>query len=85
MAYTFDSEIDPKIFVNWERVGSVQTSPCGGYVLLKNPNQDDKIKEAIIEIFKNGIVAYEYSIEGKTYKYIFNKETKNYDLVVPKE
>ena len=85
MAYTFDSEIDPKVFVEWEVIGSMQTSPYGGFVTLKNPNPDAKIKEAFIEVFNGSIVSYEYSIDGKIYKYQFNMETKNYDLVVPEK
>lgn len=85
MAYTFDSELDPKVFVGWEVIGSVQTSPHGGFITLKNPDPNDKIKEAVIEVFNSGIVSYEYAIEGKIYKYRFNMDTRNYDLVVPEE
>jgi hypothetical protein len=85
MAYTFDSEIDPKVFVGWEVTGSVQTSDYGGFIMLKNPDPNAKIKEAVIEILKCNVISYEYSIDGKVYKYKFNSETYNYDLVVPEE
>jgi len=81
MAYTFDSEIDPKVFIEWEVIGKVQTSSYGGLITLKNPNPDAKIKEAVIEVFNNSIMSYEYAIEGKIYKYQFNMETSNYDMV----
>lgn len=85
MAYTFDSEIDPKVFAGWEVIGSIQTSQFGGFITLKNPSPDAKIKEAVLEICNGGILSYEYAIEGKIYKYKFNMETHNYDLVVPEE
>jgi len=85
MAYTFDSEVDPKTFVEWEVIGTTQTSQYGGFVVLKNPDIDAKIKEVVIEVFNNTVMSYEYAIEGKVYKYELNMETDNYDLVVPEE
>ena len=85
MAYTYDSEIDPAVFVGWEVIGSMQTSSYGGFVMLKNPAPDAKIKEARLEVLKCNIISYEYSIDGKVYKYQLNTETWNYDLVVPEE
>ena len=82
-AWTFDSEIDPREFLNWERTNTTQTSPYGGIVTLRNPDHNAKIKEAMVSIWKNNLISYWYIIDGKTYKYEFNDVTKNYDLVVP--
>ena len=82
-AYTYDSEIDPVEFVGWEVVDKIPTSQHGGIAILKNPDANARIKGALVEIFSSSIVAYEYTIEGKTYRYEFNNETHNYDLVVP--
>ena len=84
-AYTYDSEIDPIEFSNWKVLEIVSNSPFGGFVALKNPDPNATIKEAIIEVFQNSIIAYEYTIDGKNYAYEFNNETKNYDLVKPAE
>jgi len=84
MAYTFDSEVDPKTFVEWEVIGMTQTSQYGGFVVLKNPDIDAKIKEVVIEVFNNTVMSYEYAIEGKVYKYELNMETDNYDVIEPK-
>jgi len=83
-AYTFDSEIDPIEFSSWEVTGRLQTNPLGGIVIVKNPDPNARIKEATLEIRNDGIISYEYDINGKTYKYEFNTETENYDLVIPK-
>lgn len=82
-AYTFDGELNPEAFDKWERVNTIQTSPFGGIVTLKNPDPNAKIKEVSLDIFQNGVVGYWYTIDGKVYKYEFNDETENYDLVVP--
>jgi len=81
MAYTYDSEVDPKVFVNWEIIGSIQTSSYGGFVILRNPDTDAKIKEVVIEVFRNTVMSYEYAIGKKVYKYKLNMETNNYDIV----
>jgi len=83
-AYTFDSEIDPIEFSGWEVTGKLQTNPLGGIVIVKNPDPNARIKEATLEIQRNGIMSYEYDIDGKTYKYEFNTKTENYGLVIPK-
>jgi len=82
-AYTYDSEINPEEFIKWEVIDKVRTSPFGGIATLKNPDPNARIKEAQIEIFNKGLISYEYVIDGKTYKYKFNNETENYDLVIP--
>jgi len=84
-AYTYDSEINPGEFVEWEKIGSVQTSPFGGVITLKNPDPNARIKEVNLDIFGEQVVSYWYDIDGKIYKYEFNNETENYDLVVPNE
>jgi len=82
-AWTFDSEINPREFLNWERVSAVQTGPRSGTVTLRNPDPDAKIKEASISIWEDNLISYWYVINDKTYKYKYNDVTKNYDLVVP--
>ena len=80
-AYTYDSEIDPIEFSSWEVTGKFQTNPLGGIVIVKNPDPNARIKKAMLKIRRNGIIGYAYDIDGKTYKYEFNTETANYDLV----
>ena len=82
-AYTYDSEINPEEFVKWEVVSKTRTSPFGGTAVVKNPDPNARIKEATLEIQNEGLISYWYTIDGKTYKYEFNYETLNYDLVVP--
>lgn len=83
-AYTYDSEINPAEFTSWEKIGSMQTSPFGGIVMLKNPDPDAKIKEIALNVYNDCLISYWYTIDGKVYKYEFNSETENYDLVISK-
>ena len=84
-AYTYDSEINPEEFVAWEVIDKVRTSPSGGTAVIKNPDPNARIREATLEIQNGGLISYWYTIDGKTYKYEFNYETENYDLIVPNE
>ena len=83
-AFTFDSKINPSEFTKWNRVSTIQTGPFGGVVILENPDPNAKIKEASLSLYKNNLIEYWYTINGKVYKYEFNDKTENYDLVVPK-
>lgn len=83
-AYTFESEIDPIEFSSWKVIGKLQTNPLGGIAIVRNPDPNARIKEATLEIRNDGIISYQYDIDGKAYRYEFNTETDNYDLVVPK-
>ena len=84
-AYTYDSEINPEEFVKWEVTDRDRTSPFGGIATVKNPDPNAKVKEAHLEIWQDGLISYWYDIDGKTYRYEFNNETENYDLIVPNE
>ena len=85
-AYTYDSELNPEEFsTGWITIEKTWTSPFGGIARVKNPDPNARIKEAQIEILNQGLISYEYVIDGKTYKYKFNYETENYDLIVPNE
>jgi len=83
-AYTYDGEINPSEFTKWNKVSTIQTGPFGGVVVLENPDPNAKIKEVALSIYKDDLIEYWYTIDGKVYKYEFNDETSNYDLVVPK-
>ena len=83
-AYTYDGEINPSEFIKWNTVSTIQIGPFGGVVVLENPDPNAKIKETALSIYKDNIIEYWYTIDGKVYKYEFNDKTKNYDLVVPK-
>ena len=85
LAFTFDSELNPEEFYNWERVEFFRTSPYGGVVMLKNPDPNARIKVGSLNIYGGEVLSYSYVIDGKTYTYEFNNETNNYDLIVPNE
>jgi len=80
-AYTSDSEIDPIEFYNWTVVEKHQTGPGEGTAVIENPDPNAKIKRATIKISEGSLLSYSYVIDGKTYEYKFNYETKNYDLI----
>lgn len=82
-AHSFASEIDPKEFYSWTIVEKHQVGPGEGTVIMENPNPNAKIKKVTLYIQYAGLLWYSYDIDGKTYKYEWNYETRNYDSVEP--
>jgi len=86
-AYTFDGDIDPIVFGGWEVLSFVQLSSYGGTVVVRNPDGESKILRVVVKVESGGIMGYGYTIDGhtahgKTYVYLFNLDTENYDEFV---
>jgi len=86
-AYTFDGEIDPIVFGGWEVMSVVQLSPSEITVVVKSSDGESQILRVIVKVENGGIMGYGYTIDGhtansKTYVYLFNLDTENYDEFV---
>lgn len=82
-AYTFDSEIDPAEFRKWTIIKKVRTGLNQGQATLENPDRNARIKVVIMTMSNHWLMAYEYVIDGKKFKYERNFDTEHFGLVKP--
>jgi len=78
-SYTFESEIDPRVISEWEMVNT-ETDGTVLSVSVKNPNQNEDIKFAMLLVIPPGyILAYCYlSKECKLQHFILNETQDGY-------
>lgn len=79
--YTYDSEIDPGEFQNWNIIKKVRTGLTEGMAVLENPDRTAKIKAVIVSMRGRFLITYEYMIGDKKYKYEYDFDTKHFGLV----
>ncbi len=91
LGFTYDGTLNPSDFPKWEVI-NVFHDPMGAplhHIVVQNPDASSSIKEVEVVVLpiKDDIVlviAYIYECDGKEYLFMLNKETNNYDQVLPK-
>jgi hypothetical protein len=80
-AFTWEGELDPNAFDNWEFVGSLSAGPGVAWLILKNPDPAHAIKTvaALVDLNDN-VLGYRYFKHGMPYSYFFDMGQEKYIL-----
>ena len=78
-AFTWDGELDPNEFDNWELI-SVIPNPGGiSWVLIKNPDNSASIGTvALLVDLNSNLIGYRYFKNGEPLGYFFNMDQEKY-------
>jgi len=79
IAFTWEGELDPNEFDNWELI-SVMPNPSGiSWVIVKNPERQNAIDYAALLVDLNAnLLGYRYFKHGEPFGYFFDMDQEKY-------
>ena len=78
-AFTWEGELDPNNFNNWEVVDAMPSPQAFIWLIIKNPDQASPINTVAIGVGRyKSLLFYRYFKYGEPYYYVFNVENSRY-------